>query len=36
MLFGIFSLIEARFRRIHRPPDVDHVAEKVAKSVESG
>ena len=36
MLFGLFSLVEARFRRIHRPPDVNHVAEKVAKSVESG
>jgi len=26
MLFGFLSLVEARFRRIHRPPPVDRVA----------
>lgn len=27
MLFGFLSLVEARFRRIHRPPPVDRVAD---------
>lgn len=30
MLFGVLSLVEARYRRIHRPPPLDQVAEKVA------
>lgn len=33
MLFGLFSLVEARYRRIHRPPDARHIAEKVADKV---
>lgn len=32
-LFGVLSLVEARYRRIHRPPPVEHVAEKVAEKV---
>lgn len=30
-LFGVLSLVEARYRRIHRPPPVEHVAQKVAE-----
>jgi len=33
MLFGAMSLVEARFRRIHRPPPIDQVAEKVSEKV---
>ena len=33
MLFGAMSLIEARFRRIHRPPPIDRVAGRVANKV---
>ena len=33
MLFGLFSLVEARYRRIHRPPHARHIAEKVADKV---
>jgi Domain of Unknown Function (DUF1206) len=33
MLFGAMSLIEARFRRIHPPPPLDHFARKVADKV---
>ncbi|WP_395624059.1 DUF1206 domain-containing protein [Sphingomonas daechungensis] len=33
IVFGVLSLVEARFRRIHRPPPVDHVAEKVVEAV---
>jgi hypothetical protein len=33
MLFGAMSLVEARFRRIHRPPPIDHVADKVSEKV---
>lgn len=32
MLFGLFSLIEARFRRIHRPP-VDRIEREVREKV---
>jgi hypothetical protein len=32
MLFGLFSLVEARYRRIHRPP-VEQAAEKVKKNL---
>jgi hypothetical protein len=32
-LFGVMSLIEARYRRIHRPPPVEKVAEKVSDAV---
>lgn len=32
MLFGLFSLVEARFRAIHRPP-VDGVAQRVKEKV---
>lgn len=32
LLFGLFSLVEARFRRIHRPP-VEEAAAKVAHKV---
>jgi hypothetical protein len=32
-LFGMMSLIEARYRRIHRPPPVEKVAEKVSDAV---
>ena len=35
MLFGAMSLVEARFRRIHRPPPMDQVADKVAEKVGS-
>lgn len=30
MLFGFFSFVEGRYRRIHRPPPPEEVAEKVA------
>lgn len=33
MLFGLFSLVEARYRRIHRPPPADAVAEKVSQEL---
>jgi hypothetical protein len=33
LLFGIFSLVEALFRRIHRPPPVDRVVEDVSEKV---
>jgi uncharacterized membrane protein (DUF2068 family) len=33
LLFGVLSLVEARYRRIHRPPPIDQVAEKVAQKV---
>jgi len=32
-LFGVLSLVEARYRRIRRPPPVDEVAKKVADRV---
>jgi len=32
-LFGVMSLIEARYRRIHRPPPVEKVAEEVTDAV---
>jgi len=32
LLFGLFSLVEARFRRIHRPP-VERVEQKVREKV---
>ena len=35
-LFGVMSLIEARYRRIHRPPPVEKVAEKVTDAVTPG
>jgi hypothetical protein len=35
ILFGLFSLVEARYRRIHRPPPADQLAEKVAETVRS-
>ena len=34
-LFGVMSLIEARYRRIHRPPTVEKVAEKVSDAVKT-
>jgi uncharacterized membrane protein (DUF2068 family) len=34
-LFGIMSLVEARYRRIHRPPPVEKVAEKISDAVKS-
>ena len=33
MLFGLFSLVEARYRRIHRPPPAEAVARTVADKV---
>jgi len=33
MLFGGLSFVEARFRRIHRPPPLDVVAQKVSEKV---
>jgi hypothetical protein len=33
MLFGAFSLVEARYRVIHRPPDAGEVADKVRGKV---
>lgn len=35
-LFGVMSLIEARYRRIHRPPPVEKVAEKMTDAVTPG
>ena len=35
-LFGVMSLIEARYRRIHRPPPVEKVAETVSEAVTPG
>ena len=35
MLFGAFSLVEARYRVIHRPPDAGEVADKVRDKVGS-
>ena len=35
MLFGAFSIVEARYRLIHRPPPAERVAEKVAETVGS-
>lgn len=35
MLFGAMSLVEARFRRIHRPPPIEQVADKVAEKARS-
>ncbi|NUT00349.1 MAG: DUF1206 domain-containing protein [Sphingomonas sp.] len=35
ILFGGLSLVEARYRRIHRPPPVEHVADKVAEKMRS-
>jgi hypothetical protein len=32
-LFGLLSLVEARYRRIRRPPPVDEVAEKLVEKV---
>ena len=34
MLFGAMSLVEARFRRIHRPPPIEQMAEKVAEKAQ--
>jgi hypothetical protein len=33
MLFGLFSLVEARYRRIHRPPPPEAIAMRVADKV---
>lgn len=33
MLFGFFSLVEARYRAIHRPPPPEAIAQKVADKV---
>ena len=33
ILFGLFSLVEARYRRIHRPPAPREVAREVADKV---
>ena len=33
ILFGAFSLVEARYRRIHRPPPADAMAAKVKEKV---
>ena len=33
LLFGLFSLLEARYRRVHRPPPPERVAEKVRDTV---
>ena len=33
LLFGIFSIIEALFRRIHRPPPVDGAVHRLADQV---
>jgi hypothetical protein len=35
LLFGLFSLIEARFRRIHRPP-VEQLGQQVRDTVAKG
>lgn len=32
MLFGLFSLVEARYRSIHKPP-TDHIKRRIAKAV---
>ena len=32
-LFGLMSLVEARYRRIHRPPPVETVAEEISDAV---
>jgi hypothetical protein len=32
-VFGILSVVEARYRRIHQPPKIDDVARKVADNV---
>jgi len=34
-LFGVMSLIEARYRRIHRPPPVEKVADKISEAVKT-
>ena len=34
MLFGAFSIVEARYRRIHRPPPARAVAAKVKAKVQ--
>ncbi len=33
MVFGLLSFAEARFRRIHRPPPVGHVAERLKQHI---
>lgn len=33
MLFGFLSLVEARFRRIHRPPPIDRVADGLKDAI---
>jgi hypothetical protein len=33
ILFGCFSIVEARYRRIHRPPPAEAVAAKVAEKI---
>lgn len=33
MVFGLMSFVEARYRRIHRPPPVGHVAEQVKEHI---
>jgi hypothetical protein len=33
ILFGLFSLLEARYRRINRPPPADQVAETMVRKV---
>ena len=33
MLFGIFSIVEAGYRRIHRPPPVDQIKREVKEAV---
>ena len=33
LLFGVFSLIEALFRKIHRPPPVDGALDRLAEQV---
>ena len=33
MVFGLLSFVEARFRRIHRPPPVGHVAEQMKQHI---
>jgi len=35
ILFGAFSIVEARYRRIHRPPPARAVAAKVKEKVAS-
>jgi hypothetical protein len=32
MLFGFYSLLEARYRSIHKPP-TEHIKSKVAQTV---